>query len=104
MLVNLVQAQRAALLQHSVPPCAHMLAAQVRIRTLRRHLIWHATTSCWIMNDTVLDVRVHTQDKRARIRERRSVPARDASHHSLSNEYIFSILSQAVDATAFRLD
>ena len=33
--------------------------------------MWHATTSCGIMNDAVFDARVHTQDERARISERR---------------------------------
>ena len=57
MLDNLVPEQCAALLQYRVPPCAHTRAAAavlVLIRTLRRHTMLHARTSCWIMNDSVL--------------------------------------------------
>ena len=54
MLENLVPAPRAALLQYRVPPCAHTRVAQVRIWTLRLHAMLHATTSCGIMNDSVL--------------------------------------------------
>ena len=57
MFKNLVPAPRAALLQYRVPPCAHTRAALVRIRTLRRHAMLHATTTGGIM---------HTQDDCAR--------------------------------------
>ena len=45
---------------------------------------------------------VHKQDER--VQKRRAALARDAAHLSLSHAYIFSVSSQAVDATAFPLD
>ena len=56
MLKNCVPAPCAALLQYCVLPCqyAHTSAALVRIRPLRWHVMLHATTSGWIMDDAVL--------------------------------------------------
>ena len=98
MLENRVPAPRAALLQYRVPPCAHRL---VRIRALRRRTMRHATTSCWIMNDTVLvcicKMSRHTYAGSAL---RRHVMLHIIHyHHSLSSAF-----RHAVYATAFRLE
>ena len=45
MLKNRVPAPRAALVQYRVLLRAHTRAALVRMCPMRRHVMWHATTS-----------------------------------------------------------